>query len=255
MNVKLTWTDRNTNEDGHRIYRSSSPMDTLAMPSPVAEIGPNVTAWEDIDTPVDQEVYYVVSALRGDEEVFSDEVLIDTTPAEPLPTVFGEPYGGGFYAGEIQYPDGQWYKLIVADIAADIAGATWKTSNSITDGADSLTDGVANTSSMIAAGITLHPAANHCINYSGGGNSDWYMPAKDELNVIYQNLGYARPNCPAAFLSGGVQSLAGAYYWASTQNGGTYGWGQRFSDGWSTGSNKTDATRRVRPVRRIAFTP
>lgn len=106
MNVKLTWTDRNTNEAGHRIYRSSSPMDTQALPPPVAELGPNVTEWEDTDTPVDQVVYYIVSAVRGADEALSDEVMIDTTPQVPLPTVIGEPYGGGFYIGDISIADG-----------------------------------------------------------------------------------------------------------------------------------------------------
>src|SRR5690554_5516681 len=79
--VKLTWTDHNTNETGHRIYRSSSPMDTADLPPPVAELGPNVSEWEDTSTPVDQETYYIVSAVRDGEEAFSDEVMIDTTPA------------------------------------------------------------------------------------------------------------------------------------------------------------------------------
>lgn len=83
--VKLTWTDRNTNETGHRIYRSSSLMDTQALPPPVAELGPDVTEWEDTDTPVDHMVYYIVSAVRGAEEAFSDEVMIDTTPTEEDP--------------------------------------------------------------------------------------------------------------------------------------------------------------------------
>lgn len=75
--VKLTWTDNNTDETGHRIYRSSSPMDTQSLPPPVDELGPNVTEWEDTDTPVDQVVYYIVSAVRSTEEAFSDEVMID----------------------------------------------------------------------------------------------------------------------------------------------------------------------------------
>lgn len=83
--VKLTWTDRNTDETGHRIYRSSSPMDTQALPPPVAELGPDVTEWEDTGTPVDQETYYIVSAVRGAEEAFSDEVMIDTTTTEEDP--------------------------------------------------------------------------------------------------------------------------------------------------------------------------
>jgi len=56
-------------------------MDTQALPPPVAELGPDVTEWEDADTPVDQVVYYIVSAVRGAEEAFSDEVMIDTASA------------------------------------------------------------------------------------------------------------------------------------------------------------------------------
>lgn len=83
--VNLAWVDRNTNETGHRVYRSSSPMDTQAMPLPVDELGPNVTEWEDTDTPVDQVTYYIVSAVRGSEEAFSDEVMVDTTHTEEDP--------------------------------------------------------------------------------------------------------------------------------------------------------------------------
>lgn len=255
--VLLTWTDRNTNETGHRIYRSSSPMDTQALPLPVAEIGPDVTEWEDTDTPVDQVVYYIVSAVRGADEAFSDEVMIDTTsPAPDLPTIIGESFGGGFYAGDIEI-EGQWYKLIVADVSADITGANsrWKTSNTDTPGTDHLTDGVANTSAMIAAGIELHPAAAHCIDHRGGGNADWYMPAKDELNVIYQNLDYGRPNCPPDFLSGGPQAFTNAWYWASTQYSSDLGWSQLFGGGNQGSNSKPGSNRRVRPVRRLQFNP
>lgn len=177
--------------------------------------------------------------------------------APDLPSIIGEPWGGGFYAGDIEYPDGQWYKLIVADVSADITGTNsrWKTTNTSTAGTDHLTDGVANTSAMIAAGIELHPAAAHCIDHRGGGNADWYMPAKDELNVIYQNLGYNRHNCPPDFQSGGPQAFSNAWYWASTQSSSGYGWVQRFSDGSQNVSNKTYTNRRVRPVRRIPFAP
>lgn len=176
----------------------------------------------------------------------------------PLPTVIGEAYGGGFYAGDIEYPDGQWYKLIVADKAADIVGVNsrWKTSNTDTPGTGHLTDGVANTAGMIAAGIGLHHAAAHCISHTGGGFEDWYMPAKDELNVVYQNLGFNRPNCPPDFQSGGPQAFSSAGYWASTQySTATRGWMQSFSNGSPSFSNKDVTFYRVRPVRRIAFTP
>lgn len=186
------------------------------------------------------------------------DITWEEPPAEPdLPTVLGEPFGGGFYAGDIQYPDGSWYKLIVADKVADIAGndALWRTSTPAPDVTDSLTDGVANTSAMIAAGIELHPAANHCINHAGGGNSDWYMPARDELNVIYLNLGFNRPDCPPDFLSGGPQAFDSANYWTSTQYSSYHGWIQHFSTGSQSYGGMNNTSNRVRPVRRLQFNP
>lgn len=177
-------------------------------------------------------------------------------PEPPLPSEIGEPFGGGFYAGDIE-SDGQWYKLIVADISADITGVNsrWKTTDTGTPNTAHLTDGVANTAAMIAAGIELHPAAAHCTDHRGGGNADWYMPAKDELREIIWNLWYDAPNCPPDFLTGGPQAFTYAYYWASTQYSSEYGWINLRSRGALTGARKNVADYRVRPVRRIQFNP
>lgn len=177
-------------------------------------------------------------------------------PEPPLPSELGEPFGGGFYAGDIEI-EGQWYKLIVADISADITGenSRWKTTRTSTPNTGHLSDGVANTNAMIAEGIELHPAANHCVSYDGGGYTDWYMPAKDELNVIYQNLGLDRPDCPPNFQIGGSQAFSNAWYWASTQHDSLNGWVQRFNNGSHGSSNKSSTSLRVRPVRRIPFNP
>lgn len=78
MQVKLTWVDRNYNEDGYRIYRASEPMDLGDMPTPLDEIGGNATEWLDPSPPMNQGVYYIVSTFRGTDEAFSDEVFIQT---------------------------------------------------------------------------------------------------------------------------------------------------------------------------------
>src|SRR5690554_528861 len=120
-----------------------------------------------------------ISITVTDAVADSVTVTWEGTVVDPLPSVIGESFGGGFYAGDIEYPDGQWYKLIVADKSADIAGANarWKTTPTTSVGTDSLIDGGANTAAMVTAGISQHPAANHCISHRGGGFEDWYMPA------------------------------------------------------------------------------
>jgi hypothetical protein len=38
-----------------------------------------------------------------------------------------------------------------------------------------------------APGVQPHSAANHCANLTSHGHDDWYLPALDELRVLYAN--------------------------------------------------------------------
>lgn len=240
--VKLAWTDLNTIETGHRIYRSSSPMDTADMPPSVAELGPDVIGWEDSDTPVDQVVYYIVSAVRGAEEAFSDEVLIDTTPQVPLPTVIGEEFGGGYYIGDITIADGGEddgvYAVIMGGPESQ-AYLAWKNPRSLTPGTESNTNSMANTLAMQANDPVTHYAGMHCLGYDGGGFDDWCMPARHVLSLAWNNRA-----------SLGALAMGAQYYWSSTQSTGTIAWYQSFSSGTETTSSKTNSER-VRPVRQL----
>jgi hypothetical protein len=52
-----------------------------------------------------------------------------------------------------------------------------------------LTEGLRATLAMVADGnSTVYPAAHFCNDLSIGGYSDWYFPARDELELIYRNL-------------------------------------------------------------------
>lgn len=136
MNVKLTWTDLNTDETGHRIYRSSSPMDTQALPPPVAELGPDITEWEDTDTPVDQVVYYIVSAVRGAEEAFSEEVLVNTSsPVEFVGATFSGYFNGVTSVSVMTPPETQ-----VGDLIVGIVGHRSALTSEVADWAVEATD-------------------------------------------------------------------------------------------------------------------
>jgi hypothetical protein len=52
-----------------------------------------------------------------------------------------------------------------------------------------LTEGLKATLAMVADGdSTVYPAAHFCNDLSIGGYTDWYLPARDELELIFRNL-------------------------------------------------------------------
>lgn len=164
-----------------------------------------------------------------------------TTATSFIPTTPGTPFGGGLYVGQITEDDGITYAIIVAPKAqgGEASGTlAWKTTQTTTTGTDSLNNGFNNTAAMVAAGISLHPAAQFCKGLSINGYTDWYLPAKDELNLIYTN-------------QGSLDAFIQSYYWSSTQYSSYRSWSQNFNDGNQRTYDKTP-TYYVRGVRRVA---
>lgn len=113
--------------------------------------------------------------------------------------------------------------------------------------------GEANTSIIIAAQVAIGDdgstyAARICneLQITEGGKTygDWYLPSKEELNLMCQNE--AIINATATANSG--SSFADVYYWSSTESGSNLAWGQGFDAGAQYGSSK-EGTPRVRAVR------
>ncbi len=95
----------------------------------------------------------------------------------------------------------------------------WKTADTDTPGTSSTTDGAANTAAMAN---TTHPAANACATKDLHGHTDWYLPAKDQLNTIYQ---YVKDDIAD-------YGFTSSFYWSSTQSSTYNSWCQSFSDGF-----------------------
>ena len=114
-----------------------------------------------------------------------------------LPAI-GASFGGGFFAGAISHTANgvATHLLIVAPAATGATGTGYtlttnlrsKTSNTTTSGTTSDFNGAANTAAMVTAGIASHPAAEFCKNLSINGYTDWYLPARYELEIAYYNL-------------------------------------------------------------------
>ena len=73
------------------------------------------------------------------------------------------------------------------------------------------------------------------------GHTDWRLPTKPELNVLFDNRAAIR-----GFDESG--SPTAGFYWSATPNDGWNAWCQRFSDGYQVNLHK-DGHSSVRLVR------
>ena len=209
--------------------------------------------------------------------------VVGGTYKDPAPSAIGVAFGGGFYAGEIGVSSVATHYLVVGPVAsAQNTSKQYKNAATSTPGADSVINGPQNTVDMVADGnSTVYPAAHFCNDLVIGGFTDWYMPAKNELEVCYYNLkptttsnntgaginanavparasnytaGTPAQTSVTAFQSpSGAERFNAAGYWSSTGNSGA-GTAQLpyFSSGAQyTGQPKTSSYS-VRAVRRVA---
>lgn len=80
----------------------------------------------------------------------------------------------------------------------------------------------------------------HVLEYEVNGEvfKDWFLPSKDELNLMYENL-HKR----------GLGSFASSKYWSSSESDENYAWILDFGDGNQTGYRRDVYENRVRPIR------
>lgn len=117
--------------------------------------------------------------------------------------------------------------------------AEWGCDGSLIDGAagTKIGTGAQNTKDIVIACTTSGIAADMAISLVFGGQSDWFLPSRDELNLMYTNLF--------------VRNLGGfeiALYWSSTEFDADYARFRFFDAGSAIGARKGD-NGTVRPVR------
>jgi hypothetical protein len=196
------------------------------------------------------------------------------------PPSIGAAYQGGFFAGQISTAGTGVadYNLVIAPKSSgENSSKQWKTSNTSTAGTSSVIDGPTNSSNMNNAS---HPAAEFCEGLTIGSFSDWYMPAKNELEVCYFNLkpttglnntgsgtntnavpsrGSNYTNSPQVpnqtvatdFQNGNTEAFAATNYWSSTESSATVAFFQAFNSGNQNSLDKNIGFY-VRAVRRVA---
>ena len=170
-----------------------------------------------------------------------------------VPTWVNSPCIGGFrlgvgdtYAGGIVfYVDASGCHGLVAAPSDQSSSAEWGCAGSPIAGADGTAIGTGNQNTIdIEAGCsTAGTAADICANFALAGYTDWFLPSKDELNLMYQNIGEGN-----ALGLGNIGGFAPTNYYCSTEYDFNNAWKQYFVNGYKYNSNKS-STGRVRAIR------
>jgi hypothetical protein len=217
----------------------------------------------------------------------SSGTLTPTTPItiKPWPVTIGASYGGGYFAGQITQ-SGTVYNLIVSPKASgENTAKQWASGSSVT-GFTSLVDGPTNSAGLAALGAG-YAAATFCEGLSIGGYTDWYLPARDELETAFYylknsaianytaggNLGsnanavspeptstnYTATIPPqttvSGFRVGGSEAFASQTHWSSSESTSANAWLQYFVDTTDSGAQVADpktGSLAVRAFRRVA---
>jgi hypothetical protein len=209
------------------------------------------------------------------------QMLTGGTYAPAAPTVIGQAFGGGFYAGKIAVGGGgvATHYLIVAPKASGENSARAWGPYGVATAQTSVIDGPTNSAVEAALG-TAYEAATFCEGLTIGGYSDWYLPAKNELEVLYYFLkpttstndtssgsnanavspepistnytsgSPAQTSAGIGFRTGETNAFASGNYWPSTEFNTNAAWRQNFGNGEQSATGK-GSSYYVRAVRRI----
>jgi hypothetical protein len=131
--------------------------------------------------------YYVRSyATNGVGTAYGSEISFNTTSTIAV----GDPYQGGvvayiLVAGDPGYNAGVQHGLVAT--TADKTAAPWGCSGTSISTNEAIGSGNANTTAIITGCSTAGIAAKVCADLVEGGNSDWYLPSRNELTKLYAN--------------------------------------------------------------------
>jgi hypothetical protein len=176
-------------------------------------------------------------------------------------TQIGQYYLGGILAyifkpGELGYDANKIHGIIAAKIDLKIGESffiRWDNGKIKTVGANGtiIGSGFTNTNTIISVygeNDTSY-AAGLARAYNGGGYNDWFLPSKDELNILYLNrneIGVEISEKGKIIKSGFVSN----WYWSSSEYFVDRVWIQRFTDGAQnigyTGGSNTYYVRAIR---------
>jgi hypothetical protein len=145
--------------------------------------------------------------------------------------------GQDYQGGKIAYIDATGLHGLIAAPLDQSSSIFWHYYNSVITSANGtgMGTGNSNTSTIITFYGSENNAARICYDLELGGYSDWFLPSKDELNLLYLNRA-------------SIGNFANESYWSSTEKNSFFSWQQHFGDGTQISFDKSN-TYHVRAVR------
>ncbi len=171
----------------------------------------------------------VFSAFHIDRKSFetaahSSSALSLTKPQEEQHKI-GEHYGGGI----VFYVDSTGQHGLIAS-PADQKKAKWYNGvyGATNASGTAVGTGKANTAAIVSTQESGSYAAIICGQLKINGFNDWFLPSKDELNLLYLQKAV-------------VGGFGNPFYWCSTEYNSQYAWAQNFNNGFQNYGNKNSA--------------
>lgn len=143
--------------------------------------------------------------------------------------------------GYIFYDEGSWvngYRYFEAGLV-DIIVDEWGTYGLNESGAVGTEIGTGKQNSL-SNNAAMYPCNDYGVYVGDIYYKDWFLPSKDELNLMYKNL--------FVYGIGNFGSLNESFYWSSSQDTEYKAWIQQFYQGAQTSSDKRSSGV-VRPIR------
>lgn len=155
----------------------------------------------------------------------NDKTSLKLTSPQANTHKIGEHFGGGI----VFYIDNTGEHGLIASEKDQKKAKWYNGSFKVTKATGSAVGtGQSNTTAIVGVQGAGSYAASICDQLELNGFSDWFLPSKDELNLLRTQR----------LVVGGFDNLS---YWSSTEKGIDYAWGQNFRSGAQDYGNKNSA--------------